>query len=203
MLGYLNARQMFTGMAAALLAVVMLAGDGRAQTQAPAPEQEQKSTFDVQEVLSAGHGFFGRASTELASVVEYVFSRYGEPTAYIVGEDASGAFFGGVRYGEGEIFMRSGDSLEVFWQGPSIGFDLGADGSRTMVLVYNLSDPKMIYDRFGSSGGLAYIAGGFGVDFQSNQSNVVLAVIRSGVGLRLGINVGYLKYTAEPTWNPF
>ncbi|MHA1546808.1 MAG: DUF1134 domain-containing protein [Alphaproteobacteria bacterium] len=174
-----------------------LASAGPAQAQTPGTK------FNSDEILTTGHRLFGRASTELASVVEYIFSRYGEPTAYIVGEDASGAFFGGVRYGEGEIFMRSGESREVFWQGPSIGFDLGADGSRTMVLVYNLSDPQMIFDRFGSSGGLAYVVGGFGVDFQTNKSDVLLAVIRSGVGLRLGINVGYLKYTAEPTWNPF
>ncbi|MFV2092930.1 MAG: DUF1134 domain-containing protein, partial [Hyphomicrobiales bacterium] len=180
-----------------------------AQTSTAAPPplppltQNQNTTFNTGEILSAGHGFFGRASTELASVVEFIFSRYGEPTAYIVGEGASGAFFGGLRYGEGDIFMRSGDTLPVFWQGPSIGFDMGVDGSRTMVLVYNLPAPTMIYDNFTSTGGLAYVAGGLGVDFQTNKRDVILAVIRSGVGLRLGINVGYLKYTAEPTWNPF
>ncbi len=27
--------------------------------------------------------------------------------------------------------------------------------------------------------------------------------VRLGVGFRLGANVGYLKFTDSPTWNPF
>jgi hypothetical protein len=192
--------------ALALGGAILLALGGAAAAQSgPA---RQPGTYNINEVVSAGHTFFGAASQDLASVIEYVFSRYGEPTAYIVGEEGSGAFFGGLRYGEGDLRMRSGAAEHVFWQGPSIGFDWGADGSRVMVLVYNMTAPAQIFDTYTATSGLAYMAGGVGVNFQTNrpppgQQVIVQGVIRTGVGLRLGLNIGYIRYTPRPTWNPF
>jgi hypothetical protein len=142
----------------------------------------RRGTYSEGEILRAGHSFFGSVSQGLAQAVEYVFKQSGRPNGYILGEDA-------------------GDH-PVFWQGPSLGYDFGAEGSKTMVLVYNLRDPSEIYNRFGGVQGSAYLIGGVSVQFQK-YGNVVLAPIRSGLGLRLGANVGYLKYTRKPTWNPF
>ena len=169
----------------------------------PATTRPPGTTFQVTEIVDAGHQFFGQTSVGLASIVEYVFSRRGEPVGYIVGQEASGAFVGGLRYGEGELRLKTGERLNVFWQGPTLGFDFGADGSRTMVLVYNMTYPDQIYATFTSAEGTAFMAGGLGVNFQSSSNGLTLAVIRTGIGLRLGVNLGYLKYTPEATWNPF
>jgi hypothetical protein len=152
--------------------------------------------------LNAGHGFFGSVSKGLASAVEWAFQKAGRPNGYVLGEDAGGAFIAGLRYGEGQLHTKDAGRHKVYWQGPSLGYDAGAEGSKTMVLVYNLRDPSELYDRFGGVQGAAYLVGGVSVQLQKNN-DVVLAVIRSGVGLRLGANVGYLKYTRSPTWNPF
>mgnify|MGYP001826129753 CR=1 FL=1 len=154
------------------------------------------------EISRAGHKFFGSVSSGLASVIEYAFKKSGRPNGYILGEDAGGAVFAGLRYGEGMLHTRQFGSRKVYWQGPSVGYDFGAAGSKTMILVYNLRDPSQIFHRFGGVEGSAYLVGGVSIQFQK-YGNVVLAPIRSGVGLRLGANVGYLKYTRRPTWNPF
>ncbi len=159
-------------------------------------------TYSQNEVVNAGHRFFGSISEGLARAVERIFRSQGRPNGYILGEDAGGAFVAGLRYGEGTLFTKDVGNHRVFWQGPSLGYDFGGEGSKTMVLVYNLRDPEDIYKRFGGVQGAAYIIGGVSVQFQTND-HVTLAVIRSGVGLRLGANVGYLKYTRRPTWNPF
>ena len=119
-----------------------------------------------------------------------------------LGEDAGGAFIAGLRYGEGRLYTKFGRSRKVFWQGPSIGYDFGGEGTRTMVLVYNLRHPADVYRRFGGVQGSAYVIGGASVQLLKNGP-VTLAPIRTGVGLRLGANIGYLKYTSQPTWNPF
>ena len=160
-------------------------------------------TYSNEEIVLAGQKFFGKTTRGLAEAVEYVFSSQGEPTAYIVGEEGSGAIVGGLRYGEGVIYYKNGPRFKIFWQGPSIGFDFGGNGSRSLVLVYNSSTPSDIYDeRFGGVEGSAYLVGGLGVNFQKNR-DIILAPIRTGVGARLGANVGYLKYSKQPTWNPF
>ena len=159
-------------------------------------------TFSMSEIVHAGHGFFGSISQGLASVIEYTFKTQGRPNGYILGEDLGGAFVAGLRYGEGRLHTRDAGTHRVYWQGPSLGYDVGAEGSKTMVLVYNLRDPSDIYHRFGGVQGTAYLVGGVSVQFQK-YGDVVLAPIRSGIGLRLGANVGYLKYSREPTWNPF
>jgi hypothetical protein len=124
------------------------------------------------------------------------------PTGYIVGEEGSGAIIGGLRYGEGTLFMKDGTREKVYWQGPSIGWDFGGNGSRVLVLVYGVSDPDDLFTRFAGIEGSAYLVGGLGVNFQQS-GDVMLAPIRTGVGARLGLNAGYLKYSPEPTWNPF
>jgi hypothetical protein len=162
----------------------------------------QDGTFSQNEVLQAGHRFFGSVSKGMAEVVEYAFRKSGRPNGYILGEDAGGAFVAGLRYGEGTLYTKDAGTHKVYWQGPSIGYDFGGEGSRTMVLVYNLRDPYQIYHRYAGVQGSAYFVGGVGIQYQTH-GNVTLAPIRAGVGLRLGANVGYLKYTRSPTWNPF
>lgn len=169
----------------------------------PLPEESADAgTYSQSEILAAGHKFFGSVSKGLASVVEYAFQQAGRPNGYILGEDAGGAFVAGLRYGEGRLYTRFAGTHKVYWQGPSIGYDFGGEGSKTMVLVYNLRDPSEIYQRFPGVQGSAYVVGGVSIQFQK-YGNVTLAPIRSGVGLRLGANIGYLKYTRSPTWNPF
>jgi hypothetical protein len=158
--------------------------------------------YSRNEIMNAGHGFFGAVSQGLAGAVEYAFQKAGRPNGYILGEDAGGAFIAGLRYGEGTLFTKDAGNHKVYWQGPSLGYDIGAEGSKTMVLVYHLRDPSDIYNRFGGVQGAAYFVGGVGVQFQQ-YGDVILAPIRAGLGLRLGANVGYLKYTPAPTWNPF
>lgn len=163
---------------------------------------EDRHSYSSNEILDAGHRFFGTVSKGLANVVEYAFRRQGRPNGYILGEEAGGAIVAGLRYGEGTLYTKGLGTHKVYWQGPSIGYDFGAEGSKTLILVYDLADPSEIYERFAGVDGSAYFVGGAGITFQKH-GHVTLAPIRSGVGLRLGANVGYLKYTPYPTWNPF
>lgn len=166
------------------------------------PPAYQDNTYSDDEIIDAGHRFFGSVSKGLAKVVEYTFSKQGRPNGYILGEEAGGAIVAGLRYGNGQLYTKGLGTHRIYWQGPSLGYDFGAEGSKTLILVYNLSDAGQIYNRFAGVDGSAYLVGGVGVTFQTFD-DVVLAPIRSGVGLRLGANVGYLKYTKSPTWNPF
>ncbi len=168
----------------------------------PAAAQQQQGQYSSNEIIDSGHRFFGTVSRGLAQVVEKAFSQFGQPNGYILGEEASGAFVAGLRYGEGTLYTKNAGDLRVFWQGPSIGFDAGGEGARTMLLVYNLPSTEAIYERFGGIDGSAYFIGGFGMTALT-ANNVVLVPIRSGVGLRLGANLGYLKFTPKATWNPF
>jgi hypothetical protein len=163
---------------------------------------DESRTYSSSEIVETGHRFFGSITKGLASVVEYAFRKQGRPNGYILGQDAGGAIIAGLRYGEGVLYTKDAGTRRVYWQGPSIGYDLGGDGSKVMVLVYNLGDPSDIYQRFGGVDGSAYIVGGVGLTFQ-NSGDIVTAPIRTGVGLRLGANIGYLKYTPGPTWFPF
>jgi len=160
-----------------------------------------ESRFSSIEIVNAGHSFFGTVSRGLAQIVEKAVSQWGLPNGYILGEEASGAFVAGLRYGEGILYTKNAGDLKVYWQGPSIGFDAGGEGARTMMLVYSLPATQAIYERFGGIDGSAYFIGGFGMTALT-ANNIVLVPIRSGVGLRLGANVGYLKFTPKPTWNP-
>jgi hypothetical protein len=168
----------------------------------PEAQSSDDGTFSAEEIKGAGHRFFGGVSMGLARVIEYAFQRAGRPNGYILGEEAGGAFVAGLRYGEGTLYTKDAGDHRVFWQGPSLGYDFGAEGSKTMVLVYDLRSPGEIFTTYGGVDGSAYFIGGVGITFL-NRGHVSLAPIRSGIGLRLGANVGYLKYTREPTWNPF
>ncbi len=173
-----------------------------ASAQTTGSIDRQSTTYSNDEIVAAGHTFFGKASRGIGDAVQYVFQSQGEPTAFIVGEEGAGAFVGGLRFGEGTIYYKNGITQRIYWQGPSVGFDFGGNGSRTMTLVYNSNSPRDLYERFIGVEGSAYFIGGLGVNFQRND-NVILAPIRTGVGARLGANVGYLKYSKSPTWNPF
>jgi hypothetical protein len=168
----------------------------------PPPPPQHSDHFSADELIQAGHHFFGGVSRDLAMVMQKAFSQWGEPNGYVLGEEGSGAFVGGLRYGDGTLYTKNAGDLRVFWEGPSIGFDAGADGARTMMLVYNLPSTQAIFDRFGGVNGSAYFIGGFGMTALT-ADNIVLVPIRTGVGLRLGANLGYLKFTQRPTWNPF
>jgi hypothetical protein len=168
----------------------------------PPQRQAGPETFGPEELVSAGHKFFGNVSRGLASIIERAVSQWGLPNGYVLGEEGSGAFVAGLRYGEGTLYTKNAGDLRVYWQGPSVGFDWGGDGARTMTLVYNLPATNAIYQRFVGIDGSAYIVGGFGMTALT-ANNIVLVPIRSGIGLRLGANVGYLKYTPRATWNPF
>jgi hypothetical protein len=168
----------------------------------PAPPTRAQNTYGPDELVGAGHRFFGNVSRGLASVIERAVSQWGLPNGYVLGEEGSGAFVAGLRYGEGTLYTKNAGDLHVYWQGPSVGFDWGGDGARTMTLVYNLPATNAIYQRFAGIDGSAYIIGGFGMTALTSN-NIVLVPIRSGLGLRLGANIGYLKFTPRPTWNPF
>jgi hypothetical protein len=168
----------------------------------PPPQPPASSQFSPNEIIDAGHHFFGGVSRGLASIVEKAGSQWGQPNGYILGEEASGAFVGGLRYGDGTLYTKNAGDLRVYWQGPSLGFDAGADGARTMMLVYNLPRTEAIFERFGGVAGSAYFIGGLGMTALT-ANDIVVVPIRTGVGLRLGANLGYLKFTSHPTWNPF
>ena len=181
------------------LAAMVLAFTGML---AVSTDQLRAQEYSAQEIVDSGHRFFGATSGGLATVIEKIFSSYGLPNGYILGEEGSGAIIVGGRYGEGTLYTRNQGDYPLFWQGPSIGFDVGGDGSKTMMLVYNLSATNDIFGRFPGVDGSAYVVGGLGMTVMKS-GNVVVVPIRSGVGLRAGINVGYLKFTDQPTWNPF
>ena len=171
-------------------------------SQPPPRGPSGPNTYGSDELMNAGHRFFGNVSRGLASVIERAVSQWGLPNGYVLGEEGSGAFVAGLRYGEGTLYTKNAGDLHVYWQGPSVGFDWGGDGARTMTLVYNLPATNAIYQRFAGIDGSAYIIGGFGMTALTANS-IVLVPIRSGLGLRLGANIGYLKFTPRATWNPF
>ncbi len=181
--------------------IFLLAGLGTGQAAAQAQEQPP-NTYSSNEIINSGHRFFGSVSRGLAQVVEKAVSQWGLPNGYILGQEAGGAITVGVRYGDGVLYTKNAGDLRVYWQGPSIGFDFGGEGARTMMLIYSLPATEAIYQRFAGIDGSAYFIGGFGMTALT-ANNIVVVPIRSGVGLRLGANIGYLKFTSQATWNPF
>lgn len=189
-------------MIALLRAVMLLLVVSSLATPLAAQEGPPPGQYPPGELISTGHRFFGTVSRGLASVIERAVSQWGLPNGYVLGQEAGGAFVAGLRYGEGTLYTRNAGDLRVFWQGPSIGFDWGGEGARTMILVYHLPSTEAIYQRFAGIDGSAYFVGGFGMT-ALGAGSIVLVPIRSGVGLRLGANIGYLHFTRAPTWNPF
>jgi hypothetical protein len=165
-------------------------------------QQPPPSSYYPGELVETGHKFFGTVSRGLASVIEKAVSQWGLPNGYVLGQEAGGAFVAGLRFGEGTLYTKNAGDLRVYWQGPSVGWDFGGEGARTMMLVYNLPSTQGVYKRFAGIDGSAYFIGGFGMTALTIE-NIVVVPIRSGVGLRLGANIGYLKFTPDATWNPF
>jgi hypothetical protein len=184
-----------------LIIVFLLASYSGPSVAQSSPEQAN-SNYSLDEIVDAGSNFFGGVSSGLAHIVERAASQWGLPNGYVLGQEATGAFVGGLRYGKGMLYTKNAGDLPVYWQGPSLGWDFGGDGARTMMLVYNLPATAAVYQRFGGIAGSAYFVGGLGMTVLAANEMVVIP-IRSGVGLRLGANIGYLKFTPEPTWNPF
>lgn len=169
---------------------------------AHAPRPGEPNRFTARELVDSGHNFFGTVSRGLALTVEEATRRWGEPNGYILGQEASGAFVGGLRYGEGVIYTPGSRGEKIYWQGPSVGFDFGGEGARQMMLVYNLRAIPNMYQRFLEIDGSAYFIAGFGLS-AATADDMIVVPIRSGIGFRLGVSLGYLKFSGEPTWNPF
>lgn len=186
-----------------LFSLVTLPGVAMAQTsdttQEPAADD---GTYSENEILEEARGFFGATTEGLAEIIEKAFAENGRPNAYIVGEEASGAIGVGVRYGEGALNSKLYGSRKIYWQGPSIGWDLGGNASRVFTLIYDLPSSEAIFQRFPGVEGSFYFIAGLGVNYQ-RAAGITLAPIRTGVGLRAGANVGYLHYTKESSWIPF
>lgn len=189
--------------AAALMgASIIVASPTISPTNHSAAMAQEAKAYSSNELVNAGHGFFGSTSSGLATLIEKAVSSYGLPNGYVLGEEASGALVGGLRYGEGKLFTKNAGDHQVYWQGPSVGFDFGGDGNRTMMLVYNLTDTNKLFRRYIGVSGSAYLVGGLGMTVMKH-GDTVLVPVRTGVGARLGVNVGYLKMRPYATWNPF
>jgi hypothetical protein len=159
-------------------------------------------TYSIEEIKAAASGGLPNWSANVASVIEYAFSNYGRPTAYVLGEEGGGAFIAGVRYGSGKLYMKGKPVGKVYWHGPSVGYDFGAAGSQTLFLIYGMREARDIYRGFSGIDGAAYFIGGAGITFLNNEE-IIMAPIRAGLGFRLGASVGYIRFASKPTWNPF
>jgi hypothetical protein len=158
--------------------------------------------FSSSEILNAGNKFFGDVAEGLATLVERAAAKYGQPNGYILGTEGSGAIIGGARYGKGVLYTKNVGQRNIYWQGPSIGADVGGNAVRSMILVYNLPSVDSLYQRFVGVAGSAYAVAGLGMT-ALGRSGIYVVPIVAGVGVRLGINIGYLKFTDHKTWNPF
>jgi hypothetical protein len=179
-----------------------LALPGTAQEKKAEAKKQQDETYDRDSVLRDAEGFFGKNTEGLAKAIEKAFADHGRPNGYIKGEEAAGAIGVGLRYGDGTLYTKSFGNRRVYWTGPSIGFDAGANLSKVFVLVYRLPSGGSIYRRFPGVDGSLYFVGGVGMNYQ-RRDNIVLAPIRLGVGLRAGASIGYMHYTAKKTYVPF
>jgi hypothetical protein len=171
------------------------------------PEAKDKlmpveETVDREDLFSAAEGVFGNGAEGRAGLLEKILKDQGEPVAYIAGREAGGAFVAGLRYGSGTMRHQVEGDRQVFWTGPTVGFDFGADANKVFVLVYNLNDSQDLFKRYPAAEGHAYALGGFTASYL-RRGNVVLIPVRLGVGLRLGANVGYMKFTEKTRWLPF
>jgi hypothetical protein len=183
-------------------ALLCLAGLAPAHAAAAKPAQKNGDTFTQNEIVQKAADFFGVASESVAKAVEKVFAQYGRPDGYIAGNEGAGAVGVGLRYGEGELTLKGAAPVKVYWQGPSVGFDIGANASKSFTLVYNLPNTNAIFQRFPGVEGSYYFVAGIGVNYQQ-AGNIILAPMRTGVGLRAGANIGYLSYTKERNVLPF
>ena len=181
-----------------LLLVVALAAPVRAAED----KAQDKDTYSAEEILAKAKGFFGDTTEGVAKAIEKAFADQGRPNGYITGEEASGAIGIGLRYGNGELNLKTAKPMKVYWQGPSVGFDLGGNASKVFTLVYRLKRVNDLFQRFPGVDGSLYFVAGLSLNYQQS-GDIVLAPIRTGVGLRAGASVGYLHYTRKHSWVPF
>jgi hypothetical protein len=160
------------------------------------------ATFQEDDLVGAAEGVFGKGAQGLAEMIRDVLKKQGQPNAYIVGREGGGAFIFGARYGSGTLYHKVEGQSPVYWRGPSLGADVGANAGNTFVLVYNLYDTQDLYKTYGAGEGQAYLIGGFNVSVLKRK-DVVLVPVRMGAGLRLGLNVGYMKFSQKQKWFPF
>lgn len=168
---------------------------------APGPASSA-DTYHQDDLIGAAEGVFGKGAKGLAGLIEDLLKKQGEPNGYIIGREAGGALAVGLRYGSGTLYHKVEGEQPVYWTGPSLGFDAGANAGNAFVLVYNLYDSEDLYHRFGAGEGQAYLVGGFTVSYL-RRGNVVLIPVRAGAGLRLGANIGYMKFSHKQNWLPF
>ncbi|MGF1620478.1 MAG: EipA family protein [Rhodomicrobiaceae bacterium] len=177
-------------------------GPGVEHALPPPVEGPIETHYTIDEISDAGRGLFGPVTAQLAAAINYAFQRFGQPNAYIVGSEGGAAFLAGLRYGKGMLHTKTDGQRVIYWQGPSLGVDMGAEGSDALFLVYNMNDTENLFGRFTGIGGSAYAAGGVGLNVLA-KSGMIMVPIRTGLGLRLGANLAYLKFTERQTWNPF
>jgi len=168
----------------------------------PATAASQGDTYKQDDLIGAAEGVFGKGAEGLARMIQDILAKQGEPNAYIVGREGGGAFIFGARYGSGTLFHKVEGQKPVYWRGPSLGLDVGANAANTFVLVYNLFDSEDLFKTYGAGEGQAYLIGGFHVAYL-RRGDVVLIPVRMGAGLRLGLNVGYMKFSKKQNWLPF
>ena len=166
------------------------------------PKQGQRATYSENELVAAVSTHLGVTAESAGTLVERLFRKQGRPVGYITGQEGGGAFVAGLRYGNGTLWMKDGRSAKVYWRGPSIGWDWGGNASKVFILVYNLNDPEMIYRRFPGVNGSAYLVAGMGVNYQ-RADGITLVPVRTGVGARLGANVGYVAFKRKKGIWPF
>jgi hypothetical protein len=180
-----------------------LTADGPAAAAAlPPPAANADQTYHEDDLIGAAEGVFGKGAKGIAQVIQSILKKQGEPNGYIVGREGGGAFVVGLRYGSGTLHHKVEGMRPVYWTGPSIGFDAGANAGSAFVLVYNLYDTQNLFQRFPAGEGQAYLIGGFNVSYM-RAGDVVLVPVRLGVGLRLGVNAGYMKFSQKQNWVPF
>ena len=168
----------------------------------PAVAAAQGDTYKEDDLIGAAEGVFGKGAEGVARMIQDILSKQGEPNGYIVGREAGGAFIVGARYGSGTLFHKVEGQKPVYWTGPSVGFDAGANAGSTFVLVYNLHDTEELYERYPAGEGSAYHVGGLNASYL-RKGDVVLIPIRVGAGLRLGVNAGYMRFSKKQRWLPF
>ncbi len=171
-------------------------------TPALADDESADQKFSQNEIVQAAAGFFGMTSEAVAKAVQKVFSEQGLPDAYIKGDEGSGAFVAGLRYGSGWLIRKNAPPEKIYWQGPSVGFDFGGNASKAFILVYNLGSSDRLFQRFPDLEGSFYFIAGLGVNY-ARAGDITIAPMRTGVGLRAGVNAGYVTFTREATINPF
>lgn len=177
-------------------------GQGTTTANTADNDKSDATHYNKYETTKEAVDFLGGSAEVIAKMVDRAFSDYGRPNAYIEGEEGGGSFAVGVRYGQGVLVTKSGQRMHLYWQGPSLGWDFGADAGRVFMLVYNLPDNERIFQRFAGVSGSLFFVGGVGMNYMKAQDTVV-APIRVGVGIHLGASIGYIQFTQKPSYNPF